>query len=418
VTAAEITRFARAYAAAKPAMLFPGYSIQRVFAGEEPYRLTVALQIATANFGKRGGSTGSMNNLLPIPRVGTLSSLPEPAKLPTVPVSRWPDAILEGLAGGYPSDIHAVYNVGSNLINQGSDIRKNIAAFEKLDFAVTHELFMTPTARYCDVILPAASSLEKEDIGLPWLGNYLLYKSQAVAPAGETRSDYDILWALAERMGFGAEYSEGCTAGEWITRFIEQSEVSDPEEFRRTGIYFGSEHERVGLADFSANPQEHPLSTPSGKVEIASQRYHLETGFPSIPTWQVRATDPQYPLSLITPKSLYRTHSQGSNIKLSREKAQHALEMNPQDGAARGIIEGDQVRLFNAQGEARIGVRLTEDMTPGVVCLPEGVWVELDADGVDTAGSANMFTCTHGTLPGIACIMHGLQVEVTRLVVG
>ncbi len=64
--------------------------------------------------------------------------------------------------------------MGANSLKQGSDIRKNIAAFEKVDFAVSHSLFLTPTARYCDVVLPAATTLEKEDVGLPWLGNYLL----------------------------------------------------------------------------------------------------------------------------------------------------------------------------------------------------------------------------------------------------
>jgi anaerobic selenocysteine-containing dehydrogenase len=363
-----------------------------------------------------------MNNYLPGPRVGTLPVPPAPpqsaAQQPVVPVVRWPDLILQGRAGGYPVDIHAVHNVGSNLINQGSDIRKSIAAFEKLDFAVTHEHFMTPTARYCDVIFPASSSLEKEDIGLPWAGNYLLYKSQVLPPAGEARCDYDILCALAERLGFGAEYSQGRSAAEWITHFIQQSEIPDAEEFRRTGIYFGAEQERTGLQDFSANPEQHPLSTPSGVVEIASQRYQRETGFPAIPTWQPLETNPRYPLRLITPKSLYRTHSQGSNFAVSRAKARHALEMHPLDAAARGIAPGDRVRLFNPQGEARIGVRLTEDMVPGVVCLPEGVWVELDADGVDTAGSANMFTATQGTAPGTACIMHGMGVQVMRLLNG
>jgi len=123
VPAQEITRFARAYAAAKPAMLFPGYSIQRVFAGEETYRLMVALQIATGNFGQRGGSTGSMNDMLPAPKVGRLS-VPHIESQPSVPVVRWPDAILQGRGGGYPTDIRAVYNLGSNFLNQGSDIRK------------------------------------------------------------------------------------------------------------------------------------------------------------------------------------------------------------------------------------------------------------------------------------------------------
>jgi anaerobic dimethyl sulfoxide reductase subunit A len=413
VPAEEIARFARAYSAAKPAMLLPGFSIQRVFAGEEPFRLTIALQVATGNFGKRGGSTGSMNNLLPSPRVGRLP-VPQAPNLAEVPAVRWPDVILQGRAGGYVVDIHAVYNLGANSLNQGADIRKAMAALAKVDFVVSHELFMTPTARWSDVILPAASSLEKEDIGIPWLGNYLLYKPQAVPPLGQARSDYDILWDLATRLGFGQDFSQGRSAAEWVQHFIEQSEITDPEAFRRTGIYWAPEQERVGLAQFAADPARFPLRTPSGKVEIASEAYQRATGFPAIPTWQAPPQDGRYPLCLITPKSPYRTHSQGSNIAEIRKRAAHALEMHPQDAASRGISDGDRVCLYNDQGEAIIAVRLTEDIIPGVVCLPEGVWVDLDDQGRDRAGSANMFTSTEGTRPGIACVMHGVAVEVRR----
>ena len=267
-----------------------------------------------------------------------------------MPVARWPDAVLEGRAGGYPTDIHAIYSIGGNYLNQGSQIAKSIAAFEKVDFAICHELFLTPTARYCDVVLPAAHALEKEDIGLSWCGNFITYKAQAVPPQGEARTDYDILCDLAERLGFGAQFSEGRSAAQWVQHFLDQSEVPDHDAFRRTGFYSAADQERTGLADFTRDPAAYPLSTPSGLVEIASARYAAETGFPAIPTWQPRPQDVRYPLQLITPKSPHRTHSQGSNIAEIRRKASHALDMHPADAAARGIGDGDQVRLFNADG--------------------------------------------------------------------
>jgi anaerobic dimethyl sulfoxide reductase subunit A len=395
-------------------MLLPGYSIQRVFAGQETYRLTVALQVATGNLGVRGGSSGGINSRLPAPRVGRLP-VPALPSSPALPVLRWPDLILEGRAGGYPADIHAVYHLGANSLNQGGDIPKAIAALEKVDFSVCHELFMTPTARYCDVIFPAAAALEKEDVGLPWLGNYLLYKRQAVAPAGQARNDYDILWALAERLGFGEAFSEGRSAAQWVEHFIAQSEVPDPEEFRRSGVYLAPDQERVGLAEFSADPLGHPLHTPSGKVEIASAAYVRELGGTLIPTWQPPPSDPCYPLSLITPKSPHRTHSQGSSIAAIRQKAPHALQMHPQDAGARAIVAGDRVRLYNAQGALRISVQLSPDLVPGVVSLPEGIWVELDADGLDVGGAANMLTRTTGTTPGMAAIMHAVGVQVEKI---
>ncbi len=322
--------------------------------------------------------------------------------------------MLEGRKGGYPEDIRAVYCAGSNFINQGSDVGKNVAAFMKADFTVCHELFLTPTARYCDVVLPAAHALEKEDIGIPWLGNFLTYKEQAVPAHGQSRCDYDILCDLADRLGFGGGFSEGRSASEWIQRFLDESEVTDHEEFRRTGVYLARDQERVGLSDFAADPAAFPLRTPSGKVEIASGGYHQQTGFPGIPTWQEPPRDTRCPLLLLTPKSAHRTHSQGSNVAEIRKNAAHALEMHPDDAAARGLAEGQQVRLSNARGEVRVAMRLCSDLIPGVVCLPEGQWFELDAAGHDHAGSANVLTSTEGTLPSVSCIMHGIGVEVAN----
>ena len=271
---------------------------------------------------------------------------------------------------------------------------------------------MTPTARYCDVVLPAAMPLEKEDIGFPWLGNFLLYKPQVVPPRGQARDDYDIFCDLAARLGFEAGFSEGRSAAQWIQHFLDQSEIPDQEAFRRSGVYFAPDQARVGLADFTADPERHPLSTPSGRVEIASRRYFEATGFPEIPTWQEPPNDPRFPLLIITPKSPHRTHSQGSNLPTARDRAAHALEIHPQDAAARGIADGMRVRVFNLRGETQVSARLNSDLLPGVVCLPEGVWFELDANGVDTAGSANLLMDAQGTAPARACIMHAVGVEV------
>lgn len=408
--AGEIRRFARAYATAKPALLFPGYAIQRVFAGEDPFRLSIALQLATGNFGQPGGSTGSLNNRLPGVRHGRLP-VPRISGLPAVPVLRWPDAVLEGTAGGYPSDIHAIYNLGANSINQGGDASKSMAAFQKVDFAVTHELFMTPTARFCDVVLPAASALEKPELGEPWAGNYLLYRPAVLPPAGEARSDYAILCALAERLGFGPAFSEGRSEDEWVDLFIAQSEIEDAAAFKASGIYFGAQQNRSGLQAFAADPLAHPLGTPSGKVELASARYHAETGFPALPTYQPAPCDPRYPLSLITPKSPERTHSQGDQWANSRPPA-HALEMHPADAAARGLADGQRVRIFNELGQGRVPLKVSENVMPGVVCLPEGVWVDLDEQGIDQSGATNLYTSTAGTQPSAAAVMHGVGVEV------
>ena len=412
VPSAEIRRFARAWAAARPAMLVPGFSIQRVHAGEETYRLAVALQLATGNFGARGGSTGSMNNCLPRPRVGTMDPLPLPGQ-PAVPVLRWPEAILRGTGGGYP-DIHAAYVAGGNFVNQGADVRTSIAAFDALDFAVCHDMFLTPTARRCDVVLPAASPLEKEDIGIPWLGNYLLYKPAAVRPGRAARPDWDIFCELSDRMGFGREYSGGRTAPQWIDAFLEASEVPDHDQFKQTGVYIAPEQERVGLADFAADPAGRPLGTPSGKVELESVRYESDTGFPAIPGWRGAEHDPRYPLRLVTPKRGDMTHSQRGDRSSPLAPETHELQMHPADAEARGIVQGGAAAVFNRHGTVHVRVRVSPEIMPGVVCLPEGIWFDLDDEGRDAAGSANMLTAIEGTGPEDSCIMHGIAVEAAR----
>lgn len=415
LSAEEIIGFAGEYACSKPALLFPGYSIQRVFAGEETFRLTIALQIATGNFGLKGGSTGSLNNRLPQPRVGTLP-VPDTSGMPSVPVVRWPDLVLEGKSGGFSSDIKAVYTAGGNFLNQGCDINKNTAAFNKLDFSVCHELFLTPTARYSDVIFPAAHSLEKEDIGFPWAGNFLAYKTQAVSPPGDCRTDYDIFSALAERLGFREAFTEGRTASEWISFFLKNSEIPDTEEFRRTGVYLAEERERQGLAEFTSDPIRFPLSTPSGKAEIYCETYFRETGAPPCPAWQDPPKNSTYPLLLITPKSAYRTHSQGDGIAGISGPARHALEMNPADAGNRGLTEGDRVKVFNERGTLIVSLRINPDIKEGVARLPEGVWYRPDNSGSDTAGSANMLSSTAGTFPGQANIMHALAVQAEKYI--
>jgi anaerobic selenocysteine-containing dehydrogenase len=357
----------------------------------------VALQVATGNLGVPGGSSGSMNNRLPTPRVGTLPVPPNPTGA-AVPVVRWPDLVLEGRAGGYPADVDAVYAVGSNFLNQGADLRKNIEAFRKVGFAVCHELFMTPTARWCDVVLPAAHALEKADIGVPWSGNFLAYKERAVQPAGGARTDYDILSDLADCLGFGPEFTDGKTEAAWLESFLADSEIPDAEAFRREGVYFGAEQERVGLADFVADPARRPLATPSGKVEIASDRYAEDTGFPAVPRWRERPRDGRYPLSLITPKARFRTHSQGSGIPEIRRLAAHALSLNPEDAAERGIADGETARLFNDRGSVLVAVRLDADlMRGGRLPARRRLGVPGRRRPGPGAGSANMLTSTDGS---------------------
>ncbi|MFC1574100.1 molybdopterin-dependent oxidoreductase [Candidatus Latescibacterota bacterium] len=403
--------FARLYGRTKPAALMPGLSIQRTIGGEEAARMAVVLQTVTANIGVMGGSTGgyAWNNLRK-PECGSLP-VPEDADYVKVPGYRWPDAVLEGTKGGYPSDIKALYNVGGNFLSQGSDIRKNIKAFEKVDFSVCHELFLTPTARYCDIILPVTTALEREDILFPD-NNYILYSHQAAKPVHDVKNDYDIFCELADKLGYPSKFSENRTKEEWLAHFLAQSEIEDIDGFKRTGIYKGKEHLRVGMSEFIADPTNNPLSTPSGLIEIASERY-AETGFPAIPHCRILPTEDDYPLRLITPHARYRINSSCSSIPWFREREKQVLWINPRDAEKRGISDGQTVSVYNKKGTIRIAAWVTENIIPGVVCLLQGVWPEFDSENVETAGSVNILTSTTPTMPSQSSRTHSILVEVS-----
>jgi anaerobic dimethyl sulfoxide reductase subunit A len=350
---------------------------------------------------------------LPPPRMGTISVPPNPSRA-AVPVVQWPDAILDPAQFGLVEPIKAAYNVGGNYLVQGSDLHKSRRAFQALEFAVSHDLFLTPTAQQCDVILPTTTSLEREDIIIPTGGNYLLFAHQAVPPLPETRNDYDIFCELAGRLGFLAEYSEGRDAKAWLAHLAEQSEVPDLDEFKRTGIYMAEDQLRVGLSDFVSDPAAHPLPTPSGRVEISSAAY-AATGFPPIPHCRILEATAEYPLRMVTPHPRFRVHSQYDNIPRFGRGETQALWIHPEDARQRGIEHGQIALIRSPQGTIRIAACVTEDIMPGVVSLTEGVWPRFDADGAELAGSPNALTSTEPTLPSRATRTHSILVEVSAV---
>jgi anaerobic dimethyl sulfoxide reductase subunit A len=408
-TPSEQTRWlANLYGEKHPTALIPGLSIQRTIGGEEAVRLTISLQAATGNIGVLGGTSGSYTCTLPGPRVGVIDVPDNPTGTIT-PTYTWPDAVLEGRKGGYPSNVRVIYSVGGNYLIQGSDVHKNIEAFKKVDFSVTHERFMTDTARYSDVVLPVTTFLEREDITLGG-GNFVLFSNKIHEPLPDTMNDYDIFCELAERLGFGEEFSEGRTAEQWLRFFIENSDIPDYDEFKREGIHWGMEQKRVPFSDFITDPVKHPLNTPSGRIQISSEAYALMGSTPA-PTSIVLSTCNAYPLRLVTPRSRYRINSQNYNIEWFREREKQAIWINPVDAAERGIKQGSQVRVSSPQGVVQIAAHVTEDTMRGVVCLLEGAWLCFK-DNVDINGSANVLTSTEPTLPSHGSRTHSVLVQV------
>jgi len=398
VPSSVIEGLAHEWLSRKPVLLLPGYSVQRTRYGEEATRLFIALQLASGSFGKRGGSTGSLSNRLPGPRLGAMPGV-KGAEHALFPILRWPDAILESGRGG-GTRISAAYSAGGNYLNQGSDIFKSIRAFESLEFIVSHELFLTPTAKHSDIVLPAASPLQKEDIGKPWAGNYLLYKPAILGYEGLERSDYDIFRSLADAFGKEEAFSCSKTASEWIDSFLADSEISDVEAFKESGMYMGQEQDRTGLSRFDGDPKSCPLATASGKVELQGPHY-----IPTGPCEEGCRT-----FQLVTPKNGMRVHSQGGDHP--GRIMTNSLQINAMDASALGVALNDFVVVTSEQGSVHVRCVPTDRIASGVVSLDEGTWFSREAMG--KSGSANFLTSTAGTAESTSCIMHGIPVSVEK----
>lgn len=403
----EIERLARVYAGARPAALLPGLSVQRTIGGEQADRMGGVLQLALGNVGRRGGSTGAGQwNVLPGPRCGKIPVPPNPAGS-AVPVYRWADAVLEGRGGGYPADIALLYNVGGNFAVQSSDTRKVLQAFEKADFVVTHDYFMTDTARLSDVVLPVTTFVERSDI-LFSHSNYLYYSAAAIEPVGGARNDWDIFTELAGRLGFRKAFTGGKSDGEWLEHFLQHSEVRDISAFLKNGIYAGEDQYRVGLSDFVRSPDQYPLATESGRIEVACGALEAAGGS-RIPVYS-HYSEEGFALRLVTPHDRFRNNSQFDNVGEFARAAENGVLIHPQDAAERGIGEGDEVIVSSANGRMCSIAHLSSDILVGVISCAQGRWFGQHAEGA----AVNILTSTRPTLPSQGARTHSVMVNICK----
>lgn len=410
-----IEKLADMYSRIKGVALLPGLSLQRAIGGEEAARMPVALQLATGNIGVPGGSSGGMI-WGRMPRPGC-RSFPVPShKDPSFPIYLWPDVILNRQYEGKKFKIKAAYITGGNLLAQGSDLQKNIRAFGELELIIGHDFFLTPTMALCDIVFPVASFLERNDIVKP-AGNFLLYSSKAVEPPEGVLTDFGIFTELAGRLGFRKAYTKNRSESDWLNYCLDESDIPDIEEFKKSGIYIGPEQDRNGLEDFIKEPAANPLNTPSGRLEISPEDYE-KTGFPAYP--HIRSSfpeNPDFPLSLITPHPLQGIHSQFGNVPGFRMEEDKGLWMNPLDASARKMEDRDIVRVCSFQGEIELPLRITDGIMNGCVSLNEGLWPVLmrkNKATVDTGGSVNILTPTEPTMPSRSTRTHTVFVEVKK----
>jgi biotin/methionine sulfoxide reductase len=414
-------------------MLTASWSLQRADHGEQPYWALVLLAALVGQIGLPGGGLGfgyGSSAVIAEPPLAfpgpAMATLKNPAGL-AIPCARIADCLLDpgarydydGKSATYP-DIRLVYWAGGNPFHHHQDLNRLRRAFQKPETIVVHEPWWTATARHADIVLPATTTLERNDFGQAGRDRYVIAMQQAIAPVGAARNDYDILSDLAERLGCADTFTEGRTERQWLEHlwqiFRERAQsnaVPDFATFWDKGYCEipRREAEYVLFADFRADPARHPLHTPSGKIELYSERI---AGFayddcPPHATWIEPAewlgggAAEAYPLHLVSSQPRWKLHSQMDEGPVSargKVNGREAILLNPADARARGIADGDVVRVFNARGACFAGAVLSAEVRAGVARLSCGAWYD-PADGADGApcahGNANVLTRDAGT---------------------
>jgi anaerobic dimethyl sulfoxide reductase subunit A len=368
VPAATIRRLAMEFATVKPAATHCGYAPGRMLYGEQFHHAAYSLAAITGNVGIFGGNSGlSGGSKLRIS--GRFTSGRNPGR---------PAGPGEGrrLPRRHQDDLVGLRRPRESMRERQQDGGRGAA----------------PDTTRCSCVRRSSRS-------------------------GSAGMILDICADLAQRLGI--EGYNDKTEEAWLREFCAGTEIGDFEAFREQGLArLPAPDDAVGFAREVRDPQRHPFSTPSGKIEVYSTSIAANPDMYGLGAIAVVPTyihpyddDPRQPLLMVTPKSRARTHSIHDNQETLARADRQDVWLHPDDAAARGIADGAKVRVFNQRGATILPVRVTDRIVRGVVSLKEGAWFTPDAEGRDTRGCANVLTADRSA-PSGASTYNTCQVEV------
>ncbi|WP_099022796.1 molybdopterin guanine dinucleotide-containing S/N-oxide reductase [Mycolicibacterium palauense] len=418
--AATLRELARRMAAGRT-LVTVSWSLQRTRHGEQAPWMGLTLAAMLGQIGLAGGGFGhgygSMNEPgLPPLRCG-LPVLPQginPVR-EFIPVAAVSDMLLHpgepfdynGQRLTFP-DIRCVYWAGGNPFHHHQNLPRLRRALGRVDTVVVHDPYWTAMAKHADIVVPSTTAYERDDFSGSRNDPVLMAMPALAPPYAQARNDYQVFAGLAQRLGFGAEFTEGRSERQWLAHLYDtwasrlDFEVPDFEEFWSAGrVRLPVQEGLTLLADFQADPVQHRLATPSGRIEIHSPTiagfgYDDCAGHPrwyEPSEWLGGPRARRYPLHLLANQPATRLHSQldgGATSQAAKVAGREPIRIHPCDAAERGLSDGDVVRVFNDRGACLAGVVLDEGVRRSVVQLATGAWY----DPVDPADPDSL--CAHG----------------------
>jgi len=412
-------------------MIGASWSLQRADHGEQPYWMVVTLAAMLGQVGLPGGGFsfghGSMASVgMPGERF-TGPAVPQGQNhvRTFIPVARIAE-LLERPGGTLDydgktlrlPDIQLIYWAGGNPFHHHQDINRLRRAWAKPDTVIVHEQVWTGLAKHADIVLPATFGLERNDLGANTRDSDLFASKQVVPPFGEARNDHEIFADIAEHLGFREAFTEGRSERQWLAHLYgglrrRHQWLPDFDEFWERGHFEIPESSgKVLFAGFRADPETYKLSTPSGRIELFSERV-AGFGYADCPghavwlepvEWLGSPEARRHKLHLLSNQPVGRLHSQldfGSNSLSRKIAGREPIYIHEKDAAARGIASGDVVRVFNDRGQCLAGAVVTEGVLQGVVQMSTGAWYDPVDPAVpgslDANGNVNVLTLDKGT---------------------
>lgn len=388
VDAETIISLARRYATTKPALLKTADGVQRHGNGGQTMRAIICLPAVVGQVGTLGGglfysasdfgrwdagAVGHTSECPPTPRIINMNRL---------------GAALMGEAADPP--IKSLYVFAANPVTSAPNAGLIVRGLQRDDlFTVVHEQFLTDTARYADIVLPATTQLEHVDLHKAYGHRNLQYNQPAIPPQGACKSNWDVMCLLAEAMGYDEP---------WLHESAEEAIRGVIDATRATNPYFaGVTLERLqseGTVSLHFEADSHvPFAdghfpTPSGKLELRCEAL-VERGIDALPEYSPAAEfaqaidDPRAPtLVLLSGASHhYVSSSMANQPSLMRKEGLPFVEINPADAAKRNVANGDNVIIESARGWCSLRAVVTDDVPPGVAVAPKGPWPSLSPDG-------------------------------------
>lgn len=390
VSAADLTQLARLYAETKPALIKIADGLNRNRNGGQTIRAVCALPALTGQYGVRGGGLAySTSGYLQwdSEAINKWSECPPPGR--AVNMNRLGAALLGETAD---PPIKSLFVFGANPAAVNPNAGKVVAGLQQEDlFTVVHELFMTDTADYADIILPATSQLEQADLHKAYGHTLLAYNAPAIPPQGECKSNWAVMGLLAREMGFTES---------WLYDDVDQviAEVLTATAANNAALQditlerLKSEGAIPLNLDSDVPFANGRFPTPSGKVELYCAALAEAEGVDPLPDWVADEDDgfvggdeklvgqngrfaPDQSLQLLTGAAHHFVTSSFANQPgLVQREGTPFIEIHPDDAQARGIVDGDEVIVENGRGWCQLRAVVTKAVRPGVLASPKGRW--------------------------------------------